>query len=264
MRKVREILRLKDEVKLSHREVAESLGVSTGVVSKVVNRAASAGLTWGAAVELSEEAVEELLYGPRGSPGGVRARPDPEWIHTERKRAGVTLELLHLEYLREQPAGYRYTQFCEIYRQWLSKRRLTMRQVHHGGERAYLDYSGKKASIVDRQTGEVRPVELFVGVLGASSYTYAEATYSQQVEDFISSNVRMLEYFGGAPSLLTPDQLKSGVTRRAGTTRRSSGRTRRWQATIGARWSRRGRGGPGIRRRSRSVYRSCRGGCWRG
>ena len=104
-RKVREILRLKDEVKLSHREVAESLGVSIGVVSKVVNRAALAGLSWGAAIELSEEAVEERLYGARGSPGAARTRPDPEWIHTERKRAGVTRELLHLEYLREHPAG---------------------------------------------------------------------------------------------------------------------------------------------------------------
>jgi len=212
MRKVREILRLKGEVKLSHREVAESLGVSIGVVSKVVNRAMLAGLSWAAAVELSEDAVEERLYGARGSPGGARTKPDPEWIHTERKRAGVTLELLHLEYLREHPAGYRYTQFCEIYRQWLRTRRLSMRQVHHGGERAYLDYSGKKASLVERETGEIQPVELFVGVLGASSYTYAEATYSQQVEDFVSSNVRMLEYFDGAPALLTPDQLKSGVT----------------------------------------------------
>lgn len=212
MRKVREILRLKHEVKLSHREVAVSLGVSIGVVSKVVKRATLAGLVWEAVTELSEEEVEARLYGAQTSPGAARVRPDPEWIHTERKRAGVTLELLHLEYLREHPAGYRYTQFCEIYRQWLSKRRVTMRQVHRGGERAYVDYSGKKASVVDRETGEVQPVEIFVGVLGASSYTYAEGTFSQQVEDFISSHVRMLEDFGGSPSLLTPDQLKSGVT----------------------------------------------------
>lgn len=107
MRKVREILRLKHEVKLSHRQVAESLGVSIGVVSKVVNRATLAGLAWDAVADLSEEAVEARLYGARGSPGAARARPDPEWIHTERKRAGVTLELLHPEYLREHLAGYR-------------------------------------------------------------------------------------------------------------------------------------------------------------
>ena len=213
MRKVREILRLKQEVKLSHREVADSLGVSIGVVSKVVNRAKLAGLAWESVAELSEDAVETRLYGARGSPGVARARPDPEWIHTERKRPGVTLELLHLEYLREHPGGYRYTQFCEHYRQWLSTRRPTMRQAHRGGERAYVDYSGKRPWLVDRQTGEISEVELFVGVLGASSYTYAEATQSQKVEDFIPSHVRMLEYFGGAPSLLTPDQLKSGVTK---------------------------------------------------
>ncbi|MEO6322993.1 MAG: IS21 family transposase, partial [Thermoanaerobaculia bacterium] len=106
MRKVREILRLKHEVKLSHRDVAESLGVPIGVVSKVVNRAALAGLEWTAAAELSEEAVEERLYGVRAVAGAAPGRPDPEWIHTERKRPGVTLELLHLEYLREHPAGY--------------------------------------------------------------------------------------------------------------------------------------------------------------
>lgn len=211
MRKIREILRLKHEVKLSHREVAESLGVSIGVVSKVVNRARLAGLTWEAVADVGEDEVEERLYGAR-SPGRWRPRPDPEWLHTERKRAGVTLELLHLEYLREHPDGYRYTQFCQIYRRWLGGQRRTMRQEHRGGERVYVDYSGKKASIVARDTGEVVEVELFVGVLGASSYTYAEATMSQRVEDFIASHVRMLEYFGGAPSLLTPDQLKSAVT----------------------------------------------------
>lgn len=212
MRKVREILRLKNDLGLSHREVAESLGVSIGVVSKVVNRAELAGLGWEALAGLSEDEVEARLYGARGSPGTTRPRPDPEWIHTERKKVGVTLELLHMEYLQEHPDGYRYTQFCEIYSRWLSTRRPTMRQTHRAGERAYVDYSGKKATVADRETGELGEVELFVGVLGASSYTYAEATYTQQVADFIASHVRMLEYFGGAPSLLTPDQLKSGVT----------------------------------------------------
>lgn len=212
MRKVREILRRKHELGLSYREVAESLGVSIGVVSKVVNRAARAGMTWSEATGMAEEEAEARLYGRGKAAGGERAKADPVWIHTEFKKAGVTLELLHLEYLREQPNGYRYTQFCEHYRQWLGRQRLSMRQRHMAGERAYVDYSGKKPSVVDRTTGEGKEVELFVGVLGASNYTYAGATASQKSGDFLESHVRMLEFFGGVPSLITPDQLKSGVT----------------------------------------------------
>ncbi len=212
MRKVREILRRKHELGLSHREVAEGLGISIGVVSKVVNRARVAGMSWSEAGGMAEDDVEARLYG-RGKPAdGERKKADPVWIHTELKKPGVTLELLHLEYLREEPNGYRYTQFCEHYRQWLSRQRVTMRQRHRAGERAYVDYSGKKPSLVERTTGEGREVELFVGVLGASNYTYAEATASQKSGDFLSSQVRMLEFFGGVPSLITPDQLKSGVS----------------------------------------------------
>lgn len=211
MRKVREILRRKQELGLSHREVAEGLGVSTGVVSKVVNRAGKAGLSWARASGMTDEEVEGQLYG-RGEPGG-RGRPkaDPVFLHTEMKKAGVTLELLHLEYLKEHPNGYRYTQFCEYYRRWLKRQRVTMKQQHRGGERAYVDYSGSKPSLVDRETGAVREVELFVGVLGASSYTWAEATESQKSADFLESHGRMFEFFGGVPSLVTPDQLKTGV-----------------------------------------------------
>ena len=212
MRKVREILRRKHELGLSYREVAEGLGVSIGVVSKVVNRAARAGLTWKEAAGMAEDEVEVRLYG-RGKPAeGERPKADPVWIHTELKKAGVTLELLHLEYLQEEPNGYRYTQFCEHFRQWLDRRRFSMRQRHVAGERAYVDYSGKKPSLVDPATGKRQEVELFVGVLGASNYTYAEATRSQKSGDFLGSHVRMLEFFGGVPSLITPDQLKSGVT----------------------------------------------------
>ena len=212
MRKVREILRRKHELGLSYREVAEGLGVSIGVVSKVVNRAARAGVVWPDACGMTEDELETRLYGGGKPAEGARAKADPVWIHTELKKPGVTLELLHLEYLREEPNGYRYTQFCEHYRQWLNRQRVSMRQRHRGGERAYVDYSGVKASLVDRTSGERQEVELFVGVLGASNYTYAEATASQQSPEFIGSQVRMLEFFGGVPSLITPDQLKSGVT----------------------------------------------------
>ncbi len=138
---------------------------------------------------------------------------DQAHIHTERKKVGVTLELLHLEYLEQHPDGYRYTQFCEVYRRWLKERGLSMRQIHRAGEKLFIDYSGKKPHIVDPKTGELIEVELFVAVLGASNYTYAEATLTQQAYDFIGSHVRAFAYFEGVTAVLVPDQLKSGVTK---------------------------------------------------
>ncbi len=211
MRKVREILRLRWELKRSVRETATALGVSIGVVSGAVKRAERCGLDWAATVELSDGALEERLYGPRKGGAVDRPEPDPVWIHLERRRPGVTLELLHLEYLEQYPDGYRYTAFCDRYRQWAKKRRLSMRQVHGAGDKLYIDYSGKKPAIVDRETGELRPVELFVAVLPASNCTYAKATATQRSRDFIASHIRALEYFGGVPAALVPDQLKSGV-----------------------------------------------------
>jgi len=212
MRKTKEILRQKWALKRTHREVALSVGVSTGTVSGAVQRAQAAGLDWGGAEGLSEEALEQRLYGARVAAGAARPLPDPVWIHEERKRPGVTLELLHMEYREQQPNGYGYTQFCEHYRKWLAKRRLSMRQVHRGGEKLFIDYSGKKPHIVDRKTGEIHEVELFITALGASSYTYAEASMTQQVADFIASHGRAFEYYGGVASVLVPDQLKSAVT----------------------------------------------------
>jgi len=213
MRCVKEVLRQKWVLKKSHREVARSLEISSGFVSGVVTRAVATGLgTWADVVALDDEALEERLYGPKVKPGTARPLPDPEYIHAERKRPGVTLELLHLEYLDANPQGYRYTAFCEHYRRWVDKHRLSMRQVHVAGEKMFVDYSGKRPEIIDATTGEVIAVELFVAVLGASSLTYAEATRSQKSADFIQSHVRAFEYYRGVPKAVVPDQLKSGVT----------------------------------------------------
>lgn len=212
MHKVREILRLKWEVGLGHHDVATSAGVSVGVVSKVVLRAEGAGLDWPAIEHLDEDALDVRLYGPRLPATAARSMPDPVWIHIERKKPGVTLELLHLEYVEAHPDGYRYSQFCEHYRQWTKRHRFTMRQVHVAGERLFVDYSGKKPKIVDRATGDVTEVELFVAVLGASNYTFAEATRTQRSPDFIASHVRTFGFIGGVTALVVPDQLKSGVT----------------------------------------------------
>jgi transposase len=215
MRQVREILRQKWDLGRSHREVAESLGVGVGTISGVLQRATAAGLDWPTAQALTEAALEARLYRRPRAPGpesAPRSWPDCAYIHRERRKPGVTLQLLHLEYLETHPGGYRYTQYCEIYRRWCQHRGVSMRQVHRGGDKLFVDYSGQKPTLIDPTTGEVTAVELFVAVLGASNYTYAEATRTQQVADWIASHQRAFAFFGGVPAAVVPDQLKSGVT----------------------------------------------------
>jgi transposase len=213
MRKIRDILRLKWSLGVSHRRVAESLGVGVGTVAEALGRAAIAGLSSWAEVEgLDEVALENRLYGDPPT-GSKRPLPDFCSIHKELHRKGVTLELLHLEYLEKYPSGYRYTQFCEHYGRWVKRQRRSMRHVHRAGEKMFADYSGSKPHYVEPSTGEMIEAELFVAALGASNYTFAEATRSQSGEDWIASHVRAFEYFGGVPRAVVPDQLKSGVTR---------------------------------------------------
>ncbi|MCL2824574.1 MAG: IS21 family transposase [Polyangiaceae bacterium] len=214
MRNIREILRQKWLLDRSHREIAQSVGVGAASVSSVVSRALAAGIDWEQVGEASDDALENLLYGrANGTPRRVRAPPDMQYIHAERSRPGVTLELLHHEYLQQHPDGYRYSQFCELYSRWLKKKRLSMRQVHRAGEKLFVDYSGKKLTIMNPKTGEPTEVELFVAVLGASNYTYAEATYTQKVADWIGSHQRCFAFLGGVTRDIVPDQLKSGVNR---------------------------------------------------
>jgi transposase len=212
MRQSREILRQKWLLKRSHRAIAGSVGVSVGVVGLAITRATAASLSWEVVASIDDAELEARLY-PSVALASSRSEPDCAWIHRERHRPGVTLELLHLEYLERYPDGLRYTAFCERYREWLGRRGLVMRQRHVAGDKLFVDYSGKRPSIVDPETGQVIEVELFVAVLGASNLTYAEVTASQRGPDWIASHVRALEYLGGAPAALVPDQLKSGVTR---------------------------------------------------
>jgi transposase len=211
MRQIREILRQKWCLGRSHREVAQSLGISNGTVGATVLRARATGLDWAQVEALTDEVLDARVYGLPTRPTHQRAIPDCAYLHAERRKPGVTLELLHLEYLEQHPDGYRYTQFCECYRRWLKRRGLSMRQVHVGGEKCFVDYAGTQPSIVDAATGEVSQVELFVAVLGASNYTYAEATRTQRVPDWIASHQRAFQYFGGVTTAVVCDQLRSGV-----------------------------------------------------
>ncbi len=211
MNQLKEILRQKLVQKHSHRDVANALGVSVGLVSKIIKQAAALEFTVDDLYALDEVALEKRFYGIRPKKEPDRPLPAPAEIHVELRRTGVTLQLLHMEYLEKFPNGFQYTKFCEVYREWLAKRSPTMRQTHVAADKTFVDYSGKKPHIVDPETGEIREIELYVAVLGASNYTFAEATYTQQVPDFIASTIRAFTFFGGVSRAIVPDQLKSAV-----------------------------------------------------
>ena len=212
MRQIREILRLKHDQQLSHRAIASACRVGLGTVADYLGRAKQAGLEWPLPEDLDEAALEARLF-PRAGPGSrERVAPDVEGSHQELKRVGVTLHLLWEEYREANPKGYAYSQFCEIYRRWAQKLKPSMRQVHRAGEKTFIDFSGKRPQLTDPRTGKAIPVELFVAVLGASGYTYAEATPSQKLPDWVGVHIRMVEFFGGSSRIWVPDQLKSAIT----------------------------------------------------
>lgn len=212
MRKIREILRLRFGHHLSKRQIAPMVGAGPTAVGNTLRRFAQSGLGWPLPDDLGDAELEWRLFPP---PVKVAAedRPHPEWgrIHAELRRPGVTLMLLWEEYRTLAPTGFGYSWFCETYRAWAGRLKPTMRQVHIAGEKAFVDFSGKKIAVVDPQTGEVQEAEIFVGVLGASSYTWACAVWTQGLPDWIAAHVRMLEFFGRAPKLLVPDNLKAAV-----------------------------------------------------
>lgn len=212
MHRVREILRLRWSLGRSVRQAAASAGVSRSVVSKTTSRASATGLTWELVCALSDDALDERLYGKRVAPTGERAEPDPIRMHLELKRPGVTLELLHIEYKEAHPDGFQYTAFCDRYRRWTKRMAPSMRHNHIAGERTFVDYSGVRPHYIDEATGERVYVELFVAVLGASSLTYVEATRTQTLPDWVASNQRMYRFVGGVSRAQVPDQLRSAVS----------------------------------------------------
>ncbi len=213
MRQITEILRLKFEAGLSHEKIARACGVSKGVVSKYVQLAQAKGISWPLPPEVDEAALEALLFPSPGKPRRF-AEPDYFAVHQELKRKGVTLQLLWDEHVEAHgDRARRYTQFCMHYRAWRQRQKRSMRQVHRAGEKLFIDFAGPTMEVVDRATGEVQKAHLFVAVLGASSYTYAEATRSEGLPEFLGAHQRALGFFGGVPELLVPDNLKAAVTR---------------------------------------------------
>lgn len=213
MRKIRDALRLQ-AAGLSKRRIAASLSVGRATVRDYLQRAERAGLAWPLPDDLSDEALEQRLF-PALQTVRTKERPPPDWpvIHRELRKRGVTLMLLWEEYRAVHLDGYGYSQFCELYRRWKGRLSPTMRQTHLAGEKMFVDYAGQTIEIMDGLTGEVREAQLFVAVLGGSSYTYAEATWSQSLPDWTGSHCRAFSFFGGVTAQVVSDNLKSGITK---------------------------------------------------
>jgi transposase len=193
MRKIREVLRLRFAQGLSQRAVAASLQLSSGAVNGYLGRARRAGIAWPLPDDLDDERLERLLF-PLPPDVPIDQRPMPDWaaVHRELRRPNMTLALLWEEYRSGAPDGFSYSWFCDLYRAWAGRLKPTLRQVHVAGERMFVDFAGQTMEVFDGTTGEARQAEVFVAVLGASSYTYAEAVWSQSLPDWISAHVNAL------------------------------------------------------------------------
>jgi transposase len=215
MPKIIEILRLKYDSRLSHQKIALAVGLSKGAIGKYVSIASAVGIRrWPLPDGVDEAALERRLFPSKGEPQSRYVEPDWFVVHQELKRKGVTLIRLWAEH--EERVGeraHRYTQFSQRYRAWKLRQKRSMRQHHRAGEKVFIDHCGPTVPVIDRRTGEIRQAQIFVAVLGSSSYTFAEATWTQGLEDWIGSNARMLEFFGGVPELLIPDNLRSASTK---------------------------------------------------
>jgi transposase len=218
MHSIREVLRLHFGLGLSRRQVAKSLAVSRDGVATTIERATEAGLTvWPLPDDLSDTALEQKLYPPREPTfeGELLQRPEPDWehVHSELRGPNVTLRLLWEEYRAEQPDGIRYSWYCERYRAWAKHVDPVMRIAHVAGEKMFVDYAGDTIGVIDRATGEIREAHLFVATLGASSYTYAEVTWTEALPDWVMAHVRAIHFFGGATKLIVPDNAAVAVKR---------------------------------------------------
>jgi len=211
MRKIRELLRLKHEKRLSNRAIATACSMSAGTVSTRLRLAREAGVSWPLPQDLDDGQLEALVF-PMVDRSDIQpVVPDWALAHKELKRRGVTLLLLWQEYRTENPSGYGYSWFCDHYRSYCGRLSVVLRQEHRAGEKAFVDWAGHTFPVTEPDTGETWEAQIFIGVLGASSYTFACARKSQTLPDWISANVEMFEFFGGVTEMTVPDNLKTGV-----------------------------------------------------
>lgn len=207
MRKIRELLRLKFDLGLSIRQIAASVGIARSTVKECLTRIETADLRWPLPPELDDAQLEARLYLIKPAPSDI---PLPDLAHLQRElaRAGVTRLLLWQEYKAQHPNGLQYSAFCAYFRAFANSAEPLMRFEHRAGEKCFVDYAGHTVDVIERLTGEIRSAQILVAVLGCSNYTYAEATFTQSLPDWLGAHVRALEFFGGAPSVIaTPNCL---------------------------------------------------------
>jgi len=218
MRQIREVLRLHHEAHLSERQIAHGCRISRRTVQRYLERAATANLEWPLPESLDDGQLEKLLFPPQ--PGKAadeshlppKSKPDFAKIHHELKaNKSVTLQLLWQEFVEQHPDAAHYSWFCEQYRAWARHLDVVLRQEHRAGEKTFVDHAGDTIPVIDGRTGQTRAAYVFVAVLGASNYTYAEATWTRALPDWIGSHTRALTFFGGATRFVVPDQWKAGV-----------------------------------------------------
>ena len=186
MRAIKEILRLKWVCGLSERQVSRSCSLGRATIAEYVRRAEAAGLSWPLPDSMDDAQLEALLFPVSSPSASSRLLPDWAQVREELKKKGVTLSLLWEEYKEAHPDGYQYSWFCNLYNIWTRKLDLVMRQDYRAGEKMFVDYADQTVPLVDRVTGEIHEAQIFIAVLGASNYTYAEATWSQSLNDKIS------------------------------------------------------------------------------
>jgi transposase len=218
MRKLREVLRLRNELKLGYQQIGRSCAIAVSTVHKYLKRAEKAGVSWPLPEDWDEARVEAALFPetstPSEPPNAVRALPDFTTIHKElQSDKHVTLQLLWDEYHQANPDGYRYSRYCYLYQRWRSKLDVVLRQEHKAGEKMFVDWAGATIPVYDRHSGQAWQAPLFVAALGASSYTWAEATRDMQMEAWLGCHVHAFEHFHGIPQLAVPDNCKTGVTK---------------------------------------------------
>lgn len=215
MRKIKEVLRLRYELGLKQRQIARSCGIGQATVADYLQRAEAAGIGWPLPEGCDDVQLEKAVFGtrPQQAPDS-RPQPDFREIREQLQRhRHLTLQLLWEEYRQKNADGYRYSYFCELYESWRRKQELVLRQEHKAGEKMFVDWAGVTIPLHHRGTGQVGQAPLFVSVLGASSYTYAEATRDQQMESWIQAHIHALEFYSGVPTLVVPDNAKTGVTK---------------------------------------------------
>jgi transposase len=213
MRRIKEVLRLRYELKLDQRQIARSCSLSVSTVHEYLKRAEAADLGWPLPDDWDDVRVETALFRyPDSRLAPKKSQPDFAAIQDQlRRHRHLTLQLLWQEYLDANPDGYRYSRFCELYHRWRKKLDVVMRQEHKPGEKAFIDWAGATIPIYERTSSAVWQAPLFVAALGASSYTWAEATRDQQMESWLRAHMHAFAYWGGVPALAVPDNTKTGV-----------------------------------------------------